>query len=69
MAKKVIPPIRREADYDTALADIEPYFDREPKRGTSEADRFDLLARVIEDYEKRRWPIGPRVAPWLAKTR
>ena len=62
MAKKAIRPIRSEADYDAALADIESYFDNEPKRDTSEADRFDLLARVIEDYEKKRWPIGPRAA-------
>jgi HTH-type transcriptional regulator/antitoxin HigA len=59
MAKKVIRPIRSEADYDTALADIEHYFDKEPKLGTPEADRFDLLALVIEDYEKKRWPIDP----------
>src|SRR6185503_19842162 len=29
------------------------------RRGTPEADRFDLLALVIEDYEKRNWPIDP----------
>jgi HTH-type transcriptional regulator/antitoxin HigA len=59
MAKKVIRPLRSEADYDAALSEIERYFDREPKPGTPEADRFDLLALVIEDYEKKRWPIDP----------
>ena len=59
MAKKVIRPIRSEADYDSALAEIERYFDHEPKLGTPDADRFDLLALVIEDYERRRWPIDP----------
>ena len=27
--------------------------------GTPAADRFDLLALVIEDYERKRWPIEP----------
>jgi HTH-type transcriptional regulator/antitoxin HigA len=59
MARKLIRPIRSEADYDAALAEIEGYFDKEPKHGTPEADHFDLLALVIEDYEKRQWPIEP----------
>lgn len=59
MAKKVIRPVRSEADYDAALAEIERYFDKEPKPGTAAADRFDLLALVIEDYEDKRWPIDP----------
>jgi HTH-type transcriptional regulator/antitoxin HigA len=59
MARKMIRPLRTEVDYDAALAEIERYFDNEPKPGTSEADRFDLLALVIEDYERRNWPIDP----------
>jgi HTH-type transcriptional regulator/antitoxin HigA len=59
MAKKMIRPLRSEADYDAALAEIERYFDSEPKPGTPEADHFDLLALVIEDYERKRWPIEP----------
>src|SRR5437588_11034969 len=59
MAKKVIRPLRSEADYDAALAEIERYFDKEPRIGTLEADRFDLLALVIEDYERKHWPIDP----------
>lgn len=57
MAKKIIRPLRSEADYDAALNEIERYFEKEPKPGTPEADRFDLLALIIEDYERRRWPI------------
>ena len=53
MAKKVIRPLRNRADYDAALTEIERYFDHEPKAGTSGADRFDLLALVIEDYERK----------------
>lgn len=59
MAKKMIRPLRSEADYDAALEEIERYFEDEPKPGTPEADRFDLLALIIEDYERRRWPIEP----------
>ena len=59
MAKKVIRPLRSEADYKAALEEIEPFFEKEPKPGTSEADRFDLLALIIEDYERKRWPIEP----------
>ena len=57
MAKKMIRPIRSEADYDSTLKAIERYFEHEPKPGTPDADRFDLLALIIEDYERKRWPI------------
>ena len=59
MAKKMIRPLHSEADYDAALNEIERYFENEPKVGTPEADRFDLLALIIEDYERKRWPIEP----------
>jgi HTH-type transcriptional regulator/antitoxin HigA len=35
------------------------YFENEPRRGTAEADRFDVLAVLIEAYEAKRWPIDP----------
>ena len=59
MAKKIIRPLHSEADYDVALNENGRYFENEPKPGTPEADRFDLLALIIEDYERRRWPIEP----------
>jgi HTH-type transcriptional regulator/antitoxin HigA len=59
MAKKMIRPLRSEAEYEAALEEIERYFEKEPKPGTPEADRFDLLALIIEDYEGRHWPIEP----------
>src|SRR6267154_5307665 len=55
----MIRPLRSEVDYDVALKEIEGYFEVEPKPGTLEADRFDLLALIIEDYERKRWPIEP----------
>jgi HTH-type transcriptional regulator/antitoxin HigA len=59
MAQKLIRPVRSEADYDAALEEIERYFEKEPRPGTSEADRFDLLALIIEDYGRKQWPIDP----------
>lgn len=52
-----IRPLRTEADYDWALAEIEPYFAREPEAGSPEADRFDVLADLIAVYETRHWSI------------
>jgi len=51
--------IRTEADYDWALREIEQYFEKEPRRGTVEAERFDILAALIEIYENRHWPVEP----------
>ena len=59
MAKKMIRPIRTETEYDEALDEIERYFENEPKSDTQQADRFDLLALTVEDYERKRWPIEP----------
>ena len=59
MTQKMIRPLRSEADYDAALEQIESYFENEPKPGTPAADRFDLLALIVEDYERKRWPIEP----------
>jgi len=54
-----LKPIRSEADYDAALKAIERYFNKPPKKGTADADRFDVLATLIEAYERVRWPIPP----------
>jgi HTH-type transcriptional regulator/antitoxin HigA len=54
-----VRPIRTEADYDWALAEIEPYFVNPPSVGTAEAERFDVLAALIEAYEAHHWPIEP----------
>ena len=54
-----IRAIRTEADYDWALAEIERYFVQEPEPGSAAADRFDVLAALIESYEAKRWPILP----------
>jgi HTH-type transcriptional regulator / antitoxin HigA len=52
-----IRAIRTEADLDWALAEIEPYFACEPAPGSADAERFDVLTALINDYESRHWNI------------
>ncbi len=54
-----VRPIRSETDYDWALAEIAVYFEEPPAPGTPDADRFDVLAALIETYEAKAWPIEP----------
>ncbi len=53
-----VRPLRTEADYDWALAEIEPYFAAIPEQGTPEADRMEVLAELIARYEDRHHPIA-----------
>jgi HTH-type transcriptional regulator/antitoxin HigA len=62
-----IRPLRSEADYDAALLAIAEYFEHEPLPGSPEADRFDLLALVIGDYEAKHWAIEAPDAPDLLR--
>ena len=59
MKRMNVRPLRNEMDYDWALKEIAIYFQREPKRGTPDADRFDVLATLIDAYETKHWPISP----------
>lgn len=54
-----IRPLRTEADYDWALSEIDAYFTTPPIPDTAEAERFDVLAALIEYYEAHHWPIDP----------
>ena len=53
-----IRALKTEADYDWAIAEITRYFEDEPKAGTPEGDRFDVLATLIEAYEDKHYPMG-----------
>jgi HTH-type transcriptional regulator/antitoxin HigA len=53
-----IRPIGSEADYYRALGEIAQHFDHEPGPGTPAADRFNVLAALIEAYEANQWPIS-----------
>ena len=54
-----IRPIRTEADYQAALKTVSPYFDQEPKSGTEDADRFEVMLALIQAYEAKNHPIDP----------
>lgn len=50
-----IHPIRTEADYDAAVAEIDRLWGAEP--GTDDGDKLDILATLVEKYENEHWPI------------
>lgn len=52
-----LKPIRTEADYDAALAEVERLWGA--KAGTSAGDRLDVLATLIDSYETRHYPMDP----------
>lgn len=54
-----IRPIRNEEDYQAALKAVSPLFDVEPEVGTPEGDFFEVMCLLIEEYEKKHYPIDP----------
>jgi HTH-type transcriptional regulator/antitoxin HigA len=50
-----LKPIRTEAEHAEALADIERLWDA--PEGSPEADRLEVLAMLVEAYEKAHFPI------------
>ena len=52
-----LKPIRSDADYDAALAEVERLWGT--KSGTPDGDRLDVLATLIDAYEAERYPIDP----------
>src|SRR5579863_10593790 len=52
-----LKPIRSEADYEGALAEIEALWGA--KSGTSEGDRLDVLATLVDAYEAEHYPMDP----------
>ncbi len=52
-----IRPIRTKADYKAALALASRLVDKDPKAGTPDGDRLDVLATLIQAYEAQHYPI------------
>ena len=52
-----IKPIHTEADHKAALAEIERLWDAAP--GTPEYDKLDVLATLVDAYERTHTPILP----------
>jgi HTH-type transcriptional regulator / antitoxin HigA len=52
-----IKPIKTEAEYDAALAEIQSLMDA--SLNTPEGDRLDILVTLVEAYEAKHWRIDP----------
>lgn len=52
-----ITPIKTEADFRAALAEIERLWDAEPD--TPDGDRLDVMMTLVEAYERRHHPMPP----------
>ncbi len=52
-----IRPIKSEADYDKALAEVDRLWGA--KQGTPNGDRLDVFLVLVEDYEAKHHPIDP----------
>jgi HTH-type transcriptional regulator/antitoxin HigA len=52
-----VKPIRSEADYEAALAEVERLWGA--RSATPEGDRLDVLATLIDAYESEHHPIDP----------
>jgi HTH-type transcriptional regulator/antitoxin HigA len=50
-----IKPIKNQQDYELAMVTIEKLWDA--KSGSTEADKLDILATLVESYEKQQFKI------------
>jgi HTH-type transcriptional regulator / antitoxin HigA len=52
-----IKPIRTKADYERALREIERMWGA--REGTPQGNQLDVLATLVEAYERKHFPIDP----------
>src|SRR6266516_325219 len=52
-----VRPIRTKRDYEAALKEVERLW--AAKTGTSDGDRLDVLATLIDVYEAEHFPMDP----------
>jgi HTH-type transcriptional regulator/antitoxin HigA len=52
-----VRPIRTRRDHERALAEIERLWKARP--GTRQHDRLDVLATLVEAYERKHFPMSP----------
>jgi HTH-type transcriptional regulator / antitoxin HigA len=52
-----IRPIRTRADHEAALKEIAVLMRDDPELGTPDGDRLDVLATLVEAYERKHYPI------------
>jgi HTH-type transcriptional regulator / antitoxin HigA len=52
-----IRPIHTKAQYRVALKEVSALVDLDPKRGTPEADKLEVLGTLVQAYEAQHYPI------------
>ena len=52
-----IRPIHTKAQYRAALKEVSALIDMDPKRGTPEADKLEVLGTLVQAYEAQQYPI------------
>ena len=52
----MIKVIKTTADYEAALAEIERLIDLDPKPKTADAEQFELLTLLVQNYEAKAFP-------------
>jgi HTH-type transcriptional regulator / antitoxin HigA len=52
-----VRPIRTKRDYEAALKEVERLWGA--KAGTSDGDRLDVLATLVDAYEAEHYPMDP----------
>ena len=50
--------IKTKAQHRGALAEVERLAMDDPRLGTPDGDRLELLAKLVEDYERERFPFA-----------
>lgn len=53
----MIKVIKTKKDYDEALKNVEKLMDRNPKVGSSDSNKLELLSLLIKDYEDSHFPV------------
>lgn len=53
-----IRPVRTKSDYKAALKIVSALVDADPKRGTPDGDRLEVLGTLVEAYEAQHYPIA-----------
>lgn len=56
-AEVAVRPVRTEADYEAALAEVDALMDAAP--GSPEGDRLDVLVTLVQAYEARHHAVTP----------
>ena len=52
-----IQPIHTKADYKAALQTVSALVDADPRRGTPEADKLEVLGALVQAFEAQNYPL------------